>query len=227
MAKLKTSSIKTPTDAETHTSIPEDIPLSDILLEDGLAQVWWKSLRLTDGWFNITATLVALIASIVLVTFSQQTVSELATSARELCDLGLTFTSSILGFLVAGLAIFATFTQPDMLVEMTRIPEKHSKLSYFKYNYFTLIRTFIAYVVFAFLCFAGKILMTPHGAAAVWVRGLSDTQYNVRLYLCRAAFIIVVTGFCYLVLVLKSFIYNVYHTLATQVAWEREKNEDA
>jgi hypothetical protein len=206
-----------------------DFDPSDLTQESNLWNIYWLSLKLPVSWFNLISTWILLGTLVVHMLLSEKTTSIMAEEVRSLVDTGFNFASSILGFLIAGFTIFATLNKPDLFMTMAKIKEDKTGLSYLKYNFFTFMKVFIHYVSFITICLLIKLLASPSGTLSVSIDFLS-----IYIDLLKPAAIkhtIVVIGFAllgawffYLIMLLKSFIFNVYHIVMTSVRWEFESN---
>ena len=106
----------------------------------------------------------------------------------------------------------------------TKLHEE-SGLSWFKYNFFVFMRVFIYYLVFAALCLF-VILFCDASSGIARVTDLSPEPAFTKTTLVRAAFVMIGTGLYFIVIQLKSFVFNVYHVVATWVRWEAENPEN-
>ena len=118
-----------------------------LLKEKNLWQIYRASWQISDSkfnWFVGIASLVFFTAYAVLA----PDVNGMHAMLLKLAEIGFNAAVSILGFLIAGFTIFGSLAKPELLLTMLRFTEKKSGLSYLKYNFFTLIRTFIYFLVF-------------------------------------------------------------------------------
>lgn len=202
-----------------------DFDSSDILQEKSLFAIWQKCRRLPRNWFNVVTTLLVVVLLTGHVVLTRNTTSELAQSVRDICDTGLNFSASILGFLLAGFTIFATMTRPDLMIRMAKKRHEGSNLSYLKYNYFALMEVFILYAVFVALCFLVKLFLGKGSGICHLINEHTVDSVQVRYWLVRIAYVFIGTSFIYLILALKSFIFNVYHIVMTGLKWEMWQQE--
>ena len=158
--------------------------------------------------------------------FSNETSSSLLEKVRKWAEMGFSFSAGILGFLIAGFTIFATVSDKSLFVEMAKIVDTKSGLSYLKYNFFTLMYVFIAYVGFAVLCLLIQLLGGSSGFLSILVRWVSfDNNFLMTKRILSGVSIVVVgTYFFYVLIILQSFIFNIYHIVMTSIRWEIEKN---
>jgi len=151
----------------------------------------------------------------------ENAVDQLAT----LATLVFNTTISLLGFLLAGFTFFATVADKSLFCRMAT--EQHeSGLNYLKYNLFTFMRVFIEFLILC-VCSLVIVLFLSNGSglrnlmtAAEKSSLLSAIQIKV---FAVVAFGIISGTFVYVLMQLKSFIFNVYHVVMTSIAWEIHK----
>ena len=72
---------------------------------------------------------------------------------REVADAGFTFTTAILGFLIAGFAIFASITKPGVFILLAKLDHKKegvSRLQFIFFNFLIHIGKFYKYNISQF-----------------------------------------------------------------------------
>ncbi len=149
-----------------------------------------------------------------------KTSSQLADIVRSWADLGFSFATSILGFLIAGFTISATLNRPDLYAMMARRQQPTSGLSYLKDNFLRLIRTFIAYMLFAALCLGIKLFAFPDGPFSLLFGALpinKAVDATIKLTAARIALIWVGAQFVFVLMSLHPFVFNVYHLVVTGI----------
>ena len=108
---------------------------------------------------------------------------------------------------------------------MAAIEEPRSKLSYLKYNFFAFMKVFIDYLCFCGLCVAIKLAAFPNGPVTSLLLLMPGDELT-RLWLARIGFVLVAAAFVYVLLLLKSFVFNIHHVVMTALRWSMEKDED-
>ncbi|MEO0014056.1 MAG: hypothetical protein RLZZ535_2445, partial [Cyanobacteriota bacterium] len=156
-----------------------------------------------------------------------QTTQEMASRVREWTDFGFSFAIGILGFLITGFTIFATVSKPSMFVKMAKVKHPNCELSYLKYNFFTMMNVFIIYLGFTFVCVVIKFLAPPSGFISILLSYLFSNFYSEYLEIFKrilsgAGIVIVGTWIFYLLVILQSFIFNIYSMIMTAIRWEIE-----
>ena len=170
--------------------------------------------------FNLSVTALVLIAMIVYLIYGNVSHASYVIKIRGLADTGLSFVGNMLGFLIAGFTIFATFSDKELFMFMAT--KKHEKygISYLKYSFFAFMYVFIIYLLFGTFCLLIKLFADKDNIALHVVNGIKDvSQWNKR-YMSGAVHAILGTWFFYLFVILKAFIFNVYHVVVTRIRWE-------
>jgi hypothetical protein len=187
---------------------------SEITKEIGLLDVYKASRsNLPRNRINDFSTLIVFSGLLTYSFASHESNFILAEKVRKWSELGFSFSSGILGFLIAGFTIFATVSDK-------------SGLSYLKYNFFSLMYVFIAYLGFAMLCLLVILFGSNSGLVSIMVNLLLNSIYLLTIKRCLICTGIVVLGtwFFYSIMLLQSFIFNIYHIVMTAIRWEFEKD---
>ncbi|MCL5102957.1 MAG: hypothetical protein M1133_02420 [Armatimonadetes bacterium] len=203
-----------------------DFDSSDLLKEKSLYAIWKKCRRLPRNWFNGVATVLVALLLTLHVSMGSRSISDTADEIRSICDLGVGFGASILGFLLAGFTIFATMTKPDLMIRMARRKHEGSGLSFLKYNYFALMEVFILFTCFVAMCLIGRLVLARGGGISAMIDEHTVNPALVRCWLVRVGFVFLGTAFVYLLLALKSFTFNIYHITMTGLKWEMVRDEE-
>lgn len=192
--------------------------------EESLWEIYKKSRSIPWSSFNFLTTLLVFGVSSIATFWSPQKVELLVRSVRDMAAGGLSLTLTVLGFLVAGFTIFATVTNQNMLVAMGSMRHDKSRLSWLKHSFFVLLRTFIYYLCYAVFCFLIVYMASPGGIASQII-SLSPHPEAYRLAIAKVSFVALVTGQYFLLMQLKSFIFNIYHSVAANLRWKAEGND--
>lgn len=199
--------------------------LSDITREKTLLALWITSFKFAQRRFNyvVTAAIALALARYCQLDWDQP--QTLMAAFRKIEGTGFSFATSILGFLVAGFTVFVTVIRIDMFLTMARMEKGSTGESVLKYNLSAFIVTFVHYTSYIFVCVISELFLQPGGLAAV---ALTNAQTYPSLApwvslahrLCAATLLVTFgTWTAYLVLLLKSFIYNVYQVTTVSVAY--------
>lgn len=151
----------------------------------------------------------------------------LVTTIRTIGDTGFVFTTSILGFLIAGFAIFASVTKPELFVVLAQLPHKKSDITQLQFVFFNFLLVFIHYILFLAVCVAMKIGLASGGPFAGVLRLIADTEPVVITYVGSLLLALIVAWFVFLLMLLKSFVWNIYQAVLLAIAAEAELKEQA
>jgi hypothetical protein len=196
----------------------------DLLKEKSLWQIYRASRRIPGRAFNVAS------GSVVCVIFGAYvwTTPDLDAIHQlllKLAELGVNASVSILGFLIAGLTIFASLADRDLLLAMIHHKHAPTGLSYLKFNFFSLVRTFLGFLVFCAFQLAVIAFGQAKGAVGTLVVSSPLLQDHLadgtRLMLWLSGGL-----WCAVFLELKSFVFNVHHFIFTMIKFRAvEHNE--
>jgi len=194
----------------------------ELLKEKSLWQIYCQTRILqSTSHFNDYATLVVVVILLTYAVLTPESAKEIAEKTREIAADGFLFATTILGFLVAGFTVFATITKPDLFVFMAKNRHRQSGLPWVKYNFFIFMEVFIIYILFAGMCIGVRLMAEPNGVITLLINNTSQPLIT-KLYIAKIGFILLGSIFIYTLLLLKSFIFNVYHVVMTSIRWEME-----
>lgn len=200
-------------------------PITDeeLLAENDLSAVYLRARSLPESKLNrrVTATFVVVLA--LSVYLGNQTASELATLTRDLVNTGLSFTISILSFLIAGFTVYLTVTNADMLIALSERRQKGSGLPWIKYIAFHFLRVMAVYIGFLLYCFTVQFFGTPNGAVSNLLTLLQDSADQVRWHVAAISFIFTAGVMVNMVMLLQSFVANIYTTTMMNIVDERQR----
>lgn len=197
----------------------EDLTPKALLAEKSLWDIYKQSRKIPFNKFNVVCTLSVFILVTIQYCMLTDPLSLKLQEIRNLAFFGLTTSATILGFLLAGFTIFATISQPDLLVAMSAHRHSESQLSYLKHNFFIFIRVFIYYLAYTVGCLLILIFGIKSGLMHKIVEYF-PIRYAMKEWLIGAAYVFLYAGMFYLIMQLKSFIYNVFHAVMTAIRWK-------
>ncbi|MFS2151995.1 hypothetical protein [Rhizobium sp. Rhizsp42] len=144
----------------------------------------------------------------------------LQNAINSVADTGFTFTSTMLGFLISGFAIFASISKPDVLIILARTDYKNPRISELQFIFFNFILVFIHYIIFLGACAIIKILS---GDSAPLPRGLdlvSAYSEAIGCALTSTLLAALLSWLAFVTLLLKSFIWNLYQSVLITIQIE-------
>jgi len=187
--------------------------------EKSLWAIYVKARRIPFSSFNSWVTLIVFLLVALQYCMLEISLDDKLKIVREFSTMAMGVVVSVLGFILAGFTIFATISQPDMLVAMSKHRHEASQLSYLKNNFFIFMRVFIYYLLYTVFCLM-VIVFAVKGGLIHKVVQLSPISWEITEWLVGAAYVFLYTGMFFLLMQLKSFIYNVYHTVMTAIRWK-------
>jgi hypothetical protein len=214
--------------------------LSDLLKEKTLWEIYRQSWRIKLSTFNCWASIVVGLAIAVVSGMTSTTFSPISNLLASIASVGFGASVSLLGFLLAGFSFFATVSDKLLFSRMAESPHECG-LSYLKYNFFVFMRVFVEYLVFAVLslvvlvCFQKDAPVGEHIAEVLdaaswpprfWLPGTPSAMIGSLLLGAYLGL------FVFILLQLKSFIFNINHVVMTNIRWSLEneylkKNSEA
>lgn len=194
--------------------------------EKSLLQLYKLTYSFPASRFNVLSTIFVAVCCTGYLSWVQPGGTEAGTLLKETLKLGLSLVPSILGFLIAGFTVFVTVTKPGVFSAMAKKEFAQSGQSYLKYNLSAFMLAFAHYVAYLAACVLLTFFGQPNGplteitlSLASLIASNINVAYNVLLSACAIAF---ACWTWYLVMLLKSFIYNVYQVVVTSVRWDLE-----
>ena len=197
-----------------------------IFNESRLLDVYRIALKTGPNRFNVCVTAFIFFASLFYALESKDKIGIVLDITRTTVSDGLAFSSSILGFLIAGFAIFLTPTRPELFVRMQESTHTRTGYTYLKYNLSGFVVVFIHYFLFATTCFILKSFGGSGGPFSMLLHRISisdhDLYEKIRFIGVTSSFVGIESWFIYILMLMKSFIFNLYHMVMTMVAFEIE-----
>ena len=89
---------------------------------------------------------------------------------RSWASLGINFSSTILGFLLAGFTVFATITNPRLFVALAKADHNDFPYSELKFAFFSFLNVFVNYLSFLSLVLVIELLGKQEGVISVFTR---------------------------------------------------------
>ncbi len=198
----------------------------ELTREKSLFQIYKKYAAIKKPKFNYIVTLLFFLVISGYTIFTKSSNVILAEQTRQFIDFSFSFSSSTLGFLVAGYAIWATLTNQKSLLVMAATKKPGSDISYLKYGHFSLIYVFIHFIVFTVLCGILKIMACKQCLIPDLLFSIRTVCVDLVGIFIRATHIIVSTYFIFLLFQIKSFIFNLFYLVMVSVRLNYELRDD-
>lgn len=201
------------------------IPSEELLKEKSLLDVYFASRCISVSRLNQAITFVSMVLLALYAWFSPEPTHQFADRVRAIADYGFSFATSILSFLIAGFTIYLTVTKIDHLILMASLRHENG-LPWVKHIAFSFLRIMAVYVVYCLACIGVKIFASSGGPLAILVDALSGAD-QVKHCIARIGIVVLGGATIHLVLLLQSFIFNIYNTSVTVLCLDIEKREKA
>ena len=199
----------------------------ELLAERSLFDVY-KIARLNESnRVNVAIALTATFISAIYCLIDRERPDIVLGLIRQLVGDAITFSASILGFLIAGFTIFVT-GKPEVFQMMAKVQYDNTRVSYLKYNLSIFMVVFIHYLSFTVLSFFIRIFCGPGGPAYILLKicQLPPERFiHLRSASIFIAFVLLTGWFFYIIMLLKSFVFNVYHSVMTGIALTIEDDD--
>lgn len=201
----------------------------DLTREKSLFALWRLSFKFGQSRFNL---FMALLVSAMILRFVWLVPdhSELITGQlRRIVTSGIALAPSTLGFLIAGFTVFVTVIRIDVFLAMAQREKSNTGESFLKYNLSPFMVVFVHYVSYLFCCICLDLFIQPGGLASIALANARTYpeiagQVDLLKYWVSGGLLVFMGGWTvYLVMLLKSLVFNVYHVTLTAVRWEWEK----
>lgn len=187
--------------------------------EKSLWAVYIKARRIPFNYFNFWSTILVTVLIALQYCLLDISIDDKLKVVRDFASMAMGIVVSVLGFILAGFTIFATISQPEMFVAMSKHRHESSGLSYLKNNFFIFMRVFIYYLIYTIFCLSILVFGIKGGLIHV-LSSFSPISSEINEWLVGAAYIILHAGLFFLFTQLKSFIFNVYHSVMTAIRWK-------
>ncbi|MBC8718168.1 hypothetical protein [Ochrobactrum sp. Marseille-Q0166] len=139
-------------------------------------------------------------------------------TTRNVAMLGFTYTTSILGFLITGFAIFASITRPQIFILLAKLPYEETGISRLHFIFFNFLFVFVHYICFLIACIFVLVGLGSKGPFSDFLKILADCHALIITYGGAALVAVGVGWFAFLLMLLKSFIWNIYQAIILTIA---------
>jgi len=192
---------------------------SDLTSEKSLWDVYKLSRRILPGKFQVFLVLLVMVLLGVNAFLFSPDVTPILNDARSWALMGFNFAITTLGFLIAGFTIFATLSKPKMMLAMMGHVNNETGLPTLKYNFFAFMKVFIAYLFFGMIYLFVVLFGQSNGFLGNFIE-LFPLGHCLKVVAIKVGYMIIGGSFVYLLLMLKSFVFNIYMIVMNSLRWE-------
>lgn len=191
--------------------------VKDLGREKSLWAIVLASRCITPSIANLSAPILFGGAVVAFFFYLGGELSQILALARDVSRIALNSAVALTGFYLSGFAIFATLGEKALFVAMARMTNEKFGLSYFKYNFFVLLRALVIAIGISFLLLVCILCLGPGSGLGALL--IDKHPMIVRLLGCG------VLGFAsasvlVLIITTGAFVANVYVTVVTSIQWE-------
>lgn len=129
--------------------------------------------------------------------------------------------AGILGVWIAGFAIFTSITNVRLFVFMNSELEQKTGQSYLKYTFILFFGIMIQFLVYIVLMLIITFFFAADSVMDVLIGKLFNVSMIIKSYIYHIIMIFVLAYSVYVVLLLKSFAFNIYQVIALAVEYEQ------
>lgn len=148
--------------------------------------------------------------------------NELKVLAQNVKDL-INWSISILGFILAGYSIFASLTDKSLQKLLAKKVHKATGINRLKHTHCLFVKVLIDLIIIIGCCFFVKVVFNDQ--ATIKSNLLNFYEGGVIAMLVSILNSVIDSLFIYMLLLCKSFVYNVYHIIMITTRWEIEKGD--
>ena len=160
--------------------------------------------------FNFAITFITLLLLIFYVVFTDEKIDTFLVKLRTILDWEFTYIITILGFIVTGFSIFAAVTDKEIFI-LKALTKTNCGVNDLKLSFFRFMYVFSVYIVVVFVLAMLKIFACQACLISTIFSYLNFERMEcVKFVLVKATFVFAGTSFSYSILLLKSFIFNIY-----------------
>lgn len=195
---------------------------SDITKESSFWKLYLACRKIPSNKDNAIVSLLSFLLSMLIIYCCNYTSNELIKSINEASINITTWSVGIIGFILAGYAIFATLAQPDMQMKMALIKSDVNELSFLKLIHYSFIKCIIDMLFIIFVCFVFSIDFVSK--ILYQMRDIYIMGVDVKTYFLVFILAMIYSLFVLLLMLTKSFVYNVCHSVMTSIRWYAENH---
>ncbi|WBA16386.1 hypothetical protein [Salinivibrio proteolyticus] len=199
--------------------------LDDITAENS----FWCLYKVIRNMKDSSDNMLVFFATFLIMLFlnsSSTTTTEMLLNEIQLVSTNIiNWSVSIVGFILAGYSIYSTLSDKELQYSMSRFIDDRYNISYLKSSHCVFIKVIIDIISLSLLTYLYSSFMRtdiPKGISNVYLFEVSI----YKIYLCFTLSLLQ-SFFVLILMMCKSFIYNVYHSIMTSIRWYGENKVDS
>ncbi len=132
---------------------------------------------------------------------------DIAKSIHDMTNNIISWSLSVLGFAIAGYSIFATLSDKDLQIAMSKITHEQSGLDFLRLAHFNMLRTIIDLIIISTMAYSIQKIYP-----SIITNNCTALYFKI---FCDSMFIAIMIS-------AKSFAFNVYSSIMTSLRWYAE-----
>jgi len=204
-----------------------------IFQEKTFSSVYFKARKVCSSRVNFGAAALTFVLSVAYLAVNLRygmlwmPASSVILTIRSIGEVGLTITTQLLGFLIAGFAIFASITKPELFISLAKLPHREGNITRLQFIFFNFMFAFIHFILFLAASVFVKTLLPSGGPLSGLLQWFAH-KYPVSLSTMAGLLLCVLAAWLvFILMLLKSFIWNIYQSILFVIAAEAVLQENA
>jgi hypothetical protein len=195
--------------------------IEELFAEKSLLQVyrhsWSYSENNFDKYIRLVAAVILVAASLITSLSDADLFPAASKSIASWLNLGFSYATAILGFLVAGFTIFSTMTRTEVFIALAQKTHDTLGVSQLKFIFFSFLRVFILHIALLFVC---AVVTMLKDSASIYLSLLHSERMTVLIKKTAVLVLLPVVGYLFVstLLHLKTFVWNLYQSIIVAVA---------
>lgn len=204
-----------------------------IFQEKTFSSVYFKARRVCSSRVNLGAAVLTFVLSLIYLAvnfrygMAWMPFTSIVTTIRAIGEVGLTVTTQLLGFLIAGFAIFASITKPEIFIMLANLPHKKGDITRLQFIFFNFLFVFIHFILFLAVSVVVKTVLGSNGPLSGLLQWFADTRPTALSVFAGLLLCMLSAWLVFILMLLKSFIWNMYQSILLAIAADAELREKA
>ncbi|AZN32294.1 hypothetical protein [Pseudoalteromonas sp. Xi13] len=202
----------------------ENHSFDNITSENSFWKLYLQLRKVKSSKTNIAVFIFSLILTFTSIYFTENNIPILKEQIYSISGNLITWSVSLVGFVLAGYAIYATLAEKEMQVAMSIIQDDKTNLDFLKSTHCVFIKICVDMLAIAFLIFI--LSSKPFIQFLDLFLLLNILNQEVYQLILVLIFSLLHAMFILILMLTRSFIYNVYHSVMVAIRWHAEKDSE-
>lgn len=199
-----------------------------IFQEKSFSSIYFKARRVCSSRVNLAAAVLTLALSLSYLVvnlchgMAWMSLPSIVVTIRAIGEVGLTVTTQLLGFLIAGFAIFASITKPEIFEMLAKLPHTQGGITRLQFIFFNFLFIFIHFILFLAASVFVKTILPSGGPLSIGLQSFANAYPIALISLAGLICCVLLAWFVFILMLLKSFIWNMYQSILFAIAADAE-----